>query len=201
MNKLPFEKGVQALNMLVEGSSMRSISRVVGIDMGAVTKLLVDAGEACMAYHDEAVRNIPARHVQCDELWAFCYAKQKNMERAKGVVDKAGDVWTWTAVDSDTKLIISWLVGGRDSGNALEFLDDLHKRVADRIQLSTDGHGAYRAAVEDAFGADVDYAQLIKLYGKSPEEEAQWRYSPAQCVGIRKVSVSGRPNMDELSTS
>ena len=172
MNKLPFEKGVQALNMLVEGSSMRSISRVVGIDMGAVTKLLVDAGEACMAYHDEAVRNIPARHVQCDELWAFCYAKQKNMERAKGVVDKAGDVWTWTAVDSDTKLIISWLVGGRDSGNALEFLDDLHKRVADRIQLSTDGHSAYRAAVEDAFGADVDYAQLIKLYGKSPEEEA-----------------------------
>ena len=134
MNKLPFEKRVQALNMLVEGSSMRSISRVVGIDMGSLTKLLVDAGEACIAYHDEAVRNVPARHVQCDEIWSFCYAKQKNAKRAKGVIDKAGDVWTWTAIDSDTKLIISWLVGGRDSGYALEFLDDLHMRVADRIQ-------------------------------------------------------------------
>ena len=201
MNKLPFEKRVQALNMMVEGSSMRSISRVVGIDMGAVTRLLVDAGEACMAYHDEAVRNVPARHVQCDEIWSFCYAKQKTAERAKGIVDSAGDVWTWTAIDSDTKLIISWLVGGRDSGCALEFLDDLYKRVADRIQLSTDGYGAYVAAVEDAFGSDVDYAQIIKLYGHSPEEEAQRRYSPAQCIAIRKVPISGRPNMDELSTS
>ena len=201
MNKLPFEKRVQALTMLVEGSSMRSVSRIVGIDMGAVTKLLEDAGEACLAYHNEAVRGVVARHVQCDEIWAFCYAKQKNAERAKGVVDKAGDVWTWTAIDSDTKLIISWLVGGRDSGYALEFLDDLHKRVADRVQLSTDGHRAYLEAVEDAFGADVDYAQLIKLYGKPTEEEAQRRYSPAQCVGTRRVSVSGNPDMGELSTS
>ena len=201
MNKLPFEKRVQALNMLVEGSSMRSISRVLGIDMSAVTKLLVDAGEACMAYHDETIRNVPARHVQCDEIWSFCYAKQKNMERARGVVDSAGDVWTWTAIDSDTKLIVSWRVGSRDSGDALEFLDDLHKRVADRIQLSTDGYGAYVVAVEDAFGSDVDYAQIIKLYGRSPDEEAQRRYSPAQCLATRRVPIYGRPNMDELSTS
>lgn len=169
--------------------------------MGAVTKLLEDAGEACLAYHNEAVQDVVARHVQCDEIWAFCYAKQKNAERAKGVVDKAGDVWTWTAVDSDTKLIISWLVGGRDSGYALTFLDDLRARVTNRVQLSTDGHRAYLEAVEDAFGADVDYAQLIKLYGKPAEEEAQRRYSPAQCVGTRRVSVSGNPDMGELSTS
>ena len=201
MNKLPFEKRVQALTMLVEGSSMRSVSRIVGIDMGAVTKLLEDAGEACLAYHNEVVRDVMARHVQCDEIWVFCYAKQKNAERAKGIVDKAGDVWTWTAIDSDTKLIISWLVGGRDSGYALTFLDDLRARVTNRVQLSTDGHRAYLEAVEDAFGADVDYAQLIKLYGKPAEEEAQRRYSPAQCVGTRRVSVSGNPDMGELSTS
>ena len=201
MNKLPFEKRVQALTMLVEGSSMRSVSRVLGIDMGAVTKLLEGAGEACLAYHNETVRDVVARHVQCDEIWAFCYAKQKNAERAKGVVDKAGDVWTWTAVDSDTKLIISWLVGGRDSGYALTFLDDLRARLANRVQLSTDGQRAYLEAVEDAFGAGVDYAQLIKLYGKPTEEEAQRRYSPAQCVGTRRVSVSGNPDMGELSTS
>ena len=187
--------------MLVEGSSMRSITRVAGVDINTVTKLLEDAGNACIAYHDRAVRGITARHIQCDEIWSFCYAKQRNAARARGIVDTAGDVWTWTALDSDTKLIVSWLVGGRDSGYALEFMDDLRERLEDRVQISTDGLKAYPPAVEEAFGADVDYAQVIKLYGQPEEVEEQRRYSPAHCIGIRKVQVSGNPNMDDLSTS
>ncbi len=204
MNKLPENLRIQALNMLVEGSSMRSISRVLGITLNSVTKLLVDAGEACVAHHDATVREVTARHVQCDEIWSFCYAKAKKAPHAQGIIDRAGDVWTWTGIDSDTKLIISWLATpGRDSAFALEFMDDLRARLANRVQLSTDGHRAYLEAVEGAFGGDVDYAQLIKLYGPSEEEQSggQRRYSPAHCVGIRKVDVVGRPNMDELSTS
>ena len=135
MNKLPTEKRVQALNMLVEGSSMRSIERVVGVNINTVMKLLVDAGEACLAYHNEAVQNVHARHIQCDEIWSFCYSKQKNADQAAGVIDVAGDVWTWTGIDSDTKLVVSWLVGGRDSSYALDFMDDLRGRLADRVQI------------------------------------------------------------------
>ena len=200
MNKLPEHKRIQILNMLVEGSSMRSISRVVGVSLNTVTRLLVDAGEACVAFHDEAVQDVPARHIQCDEIWAFCYAKQKNAPHAAGVIDMAGDVWTWTGIESDTKLIVSWLVGGRDSEYALAFMDDLRSRLANRVQLSTDGHRAYLGAVEGAFGGDVDYAQLLKLYGQ-PSESEQRRYSPAHCIGTRKVAVAGRPDMSELSTS
>ena len=200
MNKLPTEKRVQALNMLVEGSSMRSISRVLGININTVSKLLVDAGGACIAYHDQAIRNVPARHVQCDEIWSFCYAKQKNAAHASGVIDAVGDIWTWTGIDRDTKLVVSWLVGGRDSDYALEFMDDLKDRLSNRVQLSTDGHNAYVEAVEDAFGSDIDYAQLVKLYG-APSEEERRRYSPSRCIGMRKMPVSGQPNMDEASTS
>ena len=200
MNKLPVAKRAQILNMLVEGSSMRSITRVIGVSLNTVTRLLVDAGEACQAFHDEAVQDVPARHIQCDEIWSFCYSKQKNAPHAQGVIDKAGDVWTWTAVDSDTKLIVSYLVGGRDAEYALAFMDDLRSRLANRVQLSTDGYKAYLGAVEGAFGGYVDYAQLVKLYGQAPEEERR-RYSPARCIGVRKIEVVGRPDMTELSTS
>ena len=201
MNKLPVEKRIHALNMLVEGSSMGSITRVLGISFNTLSKLLIDAGKACAEYHDQAVRDVPARHVQCDEIWAFCYAKAKKAPYAHGVIDSAGDAWTWTGIDSDSKLIISWLVTlGRDSGYALEFMDDLRSRLTNRVQLSTDGHRAYLGAVEGAFGGDVDYAQLVKLYGQ-PDESDRRRYSPSYCVGTRKVPVVGNPDMNELSTS
>ena len=181
---------------------MRSVTRVLGISLNTVTKLLVDAGEACLAYHDRRVRNVPARHVQCDEIWSYCYAKERNASQASGVIDAAGSSWTWTGIDSDSKLIISWLVTlGRDSGYALEFMGDLQSRLSTRVQLSTDGHGAYLEAVEGAFGGEVDYAQLVKVYGPSADVEPQRRYSPARCVAIRRVPVVGDPDMDELSTS
>ncbi|MGF1623285.1 MAG: IS1 family transposase, partial [Alphaproteobacteria bacterium] len=200
MNKLPLQTRVQILSMLVEGSSMRSISRVAGVSINTVSKLLVDAGEACAAYHDEHVRQVKAARVQCDEIWLFCYAKQKNVATAKAAPSAAGDVWTWTALDADSKLIVSYLVGGRDSEFAMWFMDDVAARLATRVQLTTDGHSAYLQAVEGAFGADVDYAQLIKLYGTAPEA-AKGRYSPAECVGARKQPVEGKPDPRHVSTS
>ena len=143
MNKLPLEKRVQILAMLVEGSSMRSISRVVGVSINTVTKLLVDAGNACSAFHDDHVRGLTSKRIQCDEIWAFCYSKQKNVPAHKQ--GSAGDVWTWTALDADTKLICNWLVGGRDTEYAYAFIEDLQDRLTNRVQLTTDGHGAYLA--------------------------------------------------------
>ncbi len=200
MNKLPLHKRVQILAMLVEGSSMRSISRVVGCSINTVTKTLVDAGEACAIFHDETVRNVTASKVQCDEIWSFCAAKQKNVPAMKKAVKVAGDVWTWTALDADSKLIISYLVGGRDAGYANEFMGDVASRLANRVQMTTDGHKAYLEAVEGAFGADVDYAQLIKMYGNAPEN-MKGRYSPAECTGIKKKTVEGEPNEKHISTS
>jgi len=199
MNKLPIEKRVMILNLLVEGMSMRSISRTVGVSINTVTKLLVQAGDACAAFHDEAVREVEARKVQCDEIWAFCYAKEKNVRTAKAAPQGAGDVWTWTAIDADSKLILSYEVGDRSGATAIEFMDDLRSRLANRVQLTTDGHRAYLEAVEGAFGDDVDYAQLVKLYGESPEAEK--RYSPAKCIGARKRRVTGKPERDHVSTS
>ena len=146
MNRLPTDKRVQILNMLVEGMSMRSVSRVAGVSINTVSKLLVEAGEACAAYHDAAVRDVPASRVQCDEIWSFCYAKAKNVARAKAAPQGAGDVWTWTAIEADSKLIISWEVGDRTSATAIEFMDDLRDRLANRVQLTTDGHRAYLEA-------------------------------------------------------
>ena len=179
---------------------MRSISRTTGVSINTVTKLLVDAGMACAEYHHNTVRNVRSKRVQCDEIWSFCYTKQSNRLDAVNPPEKAGDVWTWTALDADSKLIISYLVGGRDSGYALEFMDDVRKRLANRVQLTTDGHRAYMEAVEDAFGADVDYAQLVKLYGAAPKEE-QRRYSPSTCIGSRRVNVTGNPDWKHVSTS
>lgn len=179
---------------------MRSISRVADVSINTVSKLLVDAGKACSAFHDEQVRDVKARRVQCDEIWSFCYAKQKNVATAKAAPAEAGDIWTWTALDADSKLIVSWLVGGRDAEYAMAFMDDLRSRLANRVQLTTDGHKAYLEAVEGAFGGDVDYAQLVKLYGTAPEG-AKGRYSPAECVGARKQRIEGNPDRAHVSTS
>jgi IS1 family transposase len=200
MNKLPLAKRVQILSMLCEGSSMRSISRVADVSINTVTKLLVDAGETCIAMHDEMVREVKASKVQCDEIWSFCYAKQRNVARAEAAPEGAGDVWTWTAIDADTKLICSYFVGDRSGQSAIALMDDLRSRLANRVQLTTDGHNAYLEAVEGAFGDDVDYAQLVKLYGDVPEA-FKGRYSPAECVGTRKRRVTGDPKTAHVSTS
>ncbi len=200
MNKLPLETRVQILSMLCEGSSMRSISRVCDVSINTVSKLLVDAGAACAAFHDEKVRGVKARRIQCDEIWAFTHCKQRNVPTAKAPPKGAGDTWTWTGIEADSKLIVSWLVGGRDSGYAIEFMDDLRARLANRVQLTTDGHKAYLEAVEGAFGSDVDYGQLVKLFGAAPEA-MKGRYSPAECIGTRKERIEGNPDPKYVSTS
>ena len=200
MNKLPLQKRVQILHMLCEGSSMRSISRVADVSINTVSKLLVNAGRACSAFHDEQVRDVSARRVQVDEIWSFVYAKQKNVAAAKRLDLAYGDVWTWTALDANSKLIVSWLVGGRDSDYAMAFMGDLSRRLANRVQLTSDGHKAYLEAVEGAFGGDIDYAMLVKLYGAAPET-AKGQYSPAECIGARKTSIEGDPDPKHVSTS
>ncbi len=199
MNKLSIAQRANILTMLCEGSSMRSVSRIADVSINTVAKLLADAGAACEAFHNEAVRNVPAKRVQCDEIWSFCYAKQKNVAAAKAAPEGAGDVWTWTALDADSKLIVTFLVGGRDAGYAHEFMLDVADRLANRVQLTTDGHKAYLDAVEDAFGANVDYAMLVKLYGDTAA--APGRYSPAECTGIKKTRIEGKPDAKHVSTS
>ena len=178
---------------------MRSISRVVDVSFNTVAKLLQDAGLACAVYHDVTVRNVTAKRVQCDEIWSFCYAKAKNVPTAKNAPAGAGDVWTWTALDADSKLIVSWLVGGRDAEYANEFMSDVADRLASRVQLTTDGHIPYLEAIEGAFGADVDFAQLVKMYGKAPDAEK--RYSPPVCVGAKRDVFNGKPDKRHISTS
>ena len=199
MNKLPLAKRVQILSMLVEGSSMRSISRVVDVSINTVSALLVDAGKACAAHHDATVRGVRSKRIQADEIWSFCYAKAKNVATAKAAPDDAGDVWTWTALDADSKLIVSYLIGGRDADYANEFMQDVAARLANRVQLTTDGHRAYLQAVEGAFGADIDYAMLIKHYGAPVG--ALGRYSPGECTGIDRRRVEGLPHLEHVSTS
>ena len=179
---------------------MRAITRVTGVSLNTVTKLLIDAGKACASYHDVHVRNVKATRIQCDEIWAFCYSKQKNVADAKAAPDGAGDVWTWTAIEASHKMIVSYMVGGRDGEYALALMDDLRARLANRVQLTTDGHKAYLQAVEEAFGDDIDYAQLVKLYGAAPEA-FKGRYSPADCIGARKEAVTGNPDKKHVSTS
>jgi IS1 family transposase len=200
MNKLSSDDRARILHLLCEGQSIRAITRLVGASKNTVTKLLVDAGAACMAFHDANVRDVKAKRIQVDEIWSFTYAKQKNVAAAKAAPEGAGDTWTWTAIEADTKLIVSYFVGGRDGECAMWFMDDLRSRLANRVQLTSDGHKAYLEAVEGAFGADVDYAQLIKIYGASPES-AKGRYSPADCTGIKKTKVEGNPDLAHVSTS
>src|SRR5437762_1138017 len=202
MNKLPRAKRVQILSMLCEGSSCRSISRVADVSLNTVYKSLIDAGKACARFHDATVRGVASKRVQCDEAWAFCYAKQKNVASAKAAPAGAGDVWTWTALDSDTKLILTWAVGGRDASYALALMDDLRGRLANRVQLTTDGHKAYLQAVEEAFGADIDYGMLVKLYGAETHGQCHERkYSPSECIGARKDTITGNPDPKHISTS
>lgn len=200
MNKLSTKERVQIIAALVEGNSIRATCRMTGAAKGTVLKLLVDLGKACAKYQDEKLRGISCKQIQCDEIWSFCYAKEKNVpEEMKGKLG-FGDVWTWTAIDADSKLIVSYLVGDRSAGYARKFIDDLASRLAHRVQLTTDGHKAYLSAVEGAFGADVDYAMLDKIYN-APPREGQARYSPAECCGTRKVKIKGNPDIAKVSTS
>ena len=200
MNKLSSQDRARILHLLCEGQSIRAVTRLTGASKNTVTKLLIDAGKACSSYHDEHVRGLKSKRIQVDEIWSFTYAKQKNVGAAKAAPEHAGDTWTWTAIDADTKLIASYLIGGRDGEYAMWFMDDLRSRLANRVQLTSDGHRAYLEAVEGAFGADVDYAQLVKLYGVAPEGPTR-RYSPAECTGAKKVRVEGNPDPKHVSTS
>jgi len=199
MNQLSNERRAQVIGALIEGNSIRSTVRMTGVCKDAVLKLIRDMGAACIEFHNAAVRGVNVQRVQCDEVWSFCYAKAKNVpEEKKGT--GAGDVWTWTAIDADSKLIVSYLCGGRDADFACRFMEDLASRVTTRIQITTDGYRAYAEAVEGAFGMDVDYAMLIKLYG-APSDRPDTRYSPAQCIGTRTGILSGSPNPQHISTS
>ena len=203
MNKLPTEKRAQIIGMLVEGMSMRSITRLTGVSINTVTKLLRDAGAAADAYHHAHVRGVTGRrHIQCDEIWAFVYAKERNVERAKSAPPEAGDVYTFTALDADSKLMLSYVVGPRDGRTALEFMDDLRGRIEDRPQISTDGFSAYPDAVDGAFGGDVDFAQVIKTYGRDETDvDGARRYSPPVCTSMEKEPVWGDPDMRKANTS
>ncbi|HVU07551.1 MAG TPA: IS1 family transposase [Verrucomicrobiae bacterium] len=199
MNRLNTDKRAQVVSCLVEGNSIRAAVRMTGASKNTVTKLLVDLGLACSAYQDKVFRNLKCKRIQCDEIWSFCGSKEKNTspeKKAKG----CGDVWTWTALCPDTKLIPCWFVGDRSAASAYHFIHDLKERLANRVQLTTDGHKAYLTAVEDAFGSDVDYAMLQKIYGIVPEK-GEVRYSPAQCMGARKAVISGMPDIRHISTS
>ncbi len=186
--------------MLCEGNSIRSIVRMTGVSKNTISKLLIDVGKACAAYHEANVRNLKTTRVEVDEIWSFTYAKQKNVKTAKAAPANAGDTWTWTAIDADSKMIVSYLVGGRDAEYAMWFMDDLRSRLANRVQLTSDGHKSYLEAVEGAFGADVDYAQQVKMYGNAPES-SKGRYSPAECTGIKKHRIEGEPDKKLVSTS
>ena len=199
MNKLPLATRVQILSMLVEGSSLRSISRVAGVSINTVTKLLVDAGTECATFHDEKVRKVAAKRVQCDEIWSFVFAKEKNVKGAKAAPDGAGSVWTWTALDSDSKMMLTWWVSDRTRDTGYLFLRDLESRLANRIQLTSDGHGAYIEGADAAFGGGVDFAQLVKIYRETTV--APGRYSPAECVGAKKKVITGNPDIEYVSTS
>ena len=201
MNKLTTGKRVKILSALVEGVSMRSVSRIEDVSINTVSKLLVEAGEACAVYHDEHVVNVPAKHVQCDEMWSFFCAKEKNAPKAKTAPMGAGDVWTWTALERDTKLIVAYEVGDRSGATANEFVAELRNRLASRVQLTTDGHKVYLETVYNASGVDVDFAQLIKIYGGDVGQDSPRRDSPAECTGIKKRPVSGRPIEADISTS
>ena len=201
MNKLSRTKRVEIIRLLVEGMSLRAITRISGVSINTVTKLLVDAGKACSDYQDKAFRNLICRRVQIDEIWAFSYCKEKQVQTAKAAPDGAGDLWTFVALDADTKLVPSWLVGSRDFDTAQTFVKDVAERIVTRVQLTSDGFRPYLTAVPAAF-EEVDYAMLVKHYSTPhPEPQASRRYSPTAITGITKEAVSGAPNEKFISTS
>lgn len=200
MNRLSDTKRAAVVRCLVEGNSIRATVRMTGVAKNTITKLLVDLGEACSAYQNETLVNLPCTRVECDEIWAFCYSKQKNVpEEGRGEYG-VGDVWTWTAICADTKLVPSWLVGGRSTVEATDFILDLSGRLAHRVQLSTDRYQPYLYAIEETFGSEIDYGQLHKIY-QGPERIKEATYSPAKCVGIEKRVISGDPDRSLISTS
>jgi len=202
MNKLPLQKRVQIINLLVEGSSLRSISRIADVSINTVTKLLVDVGRACMNFHNEKVVGIKATKIQADEIWSFIGCKDKNAtpeQKESGM----GDAWTWVGIDADTKLVVSWFVGNRSAESANEFMNDMADRLTNRVQLTTDGHHAYLEAVTDAFGSQIDFAQLVKIYGSSSDSNSptERKYSPSKLKSITKNVISGNPDEVHVSTS
>lgn len=201
MNKLSRDDRAKILHLLCEGSSIRAVTRLTGVSKNTVTKLVVDAGRACLDYQNRVFVNLTCKRIQVDEIWSFVYAKALNAPIEKKIKGEAGDVWTWTAIDADTKLIPSWYIGDRSSQSAWEFLTDLRARLANRIQLTSDGHKAYLVGVAGSFGDDVDFAQLVKIYGKSGSETGVRRYSPPECIGAVPHAVYGDPDPKHISTS
>jgi IS1 family transposase len=202
MNQLSRARRAEVIRCLVEGNSIRATVRMTGVAKNTVAKLLVDLGRACSDYQDAVMRDLPCGRVQCDEIWSFCYSKQKNVPLEHQGEFGYGDVWTWTAIDADTKLIPCWLVGERTLEDAVVFIEDLAKRLANRVQLTTDGHKPYLKAVEAAFGDEIDYATLTKLYGRTPAKETvESRYSPPVCTGMDIRHVQGNPDVAHISTS
>lgn len=199
MNKLSTQRRTQIVAALVEGNSIRSTVRMTGASKNTIVKLLVELGAACSEYQDRTLRNLPCKRIQCDEIWSFCYAKEKHVPAKYQGQFGYGDVWTWTAICADTKLVPCWLVGERTTADATAFISDLAGRLASRVQLTTDGYKSYLTAVEDTFGADIDYAMLVKLYGTDPEGEK--RYSPAKCIGTETHIIQGKPDEAHVSTS
>ncbi len=197
MNKLTHDKRVQVINLLVEGNSMRATARIADVAFNTVAKLFIETAKVCAEYQDKAFRSLTCKRLQLDEIWSFVYAKAKNVPDGKR--GQAGDVWTWVAIDADTKLVPSWRIGSRDGATACEFVADLAGRLANRVQITSDGHRPYLEAVEKAFGSEVDFAQLIKIYGEAVE--GQKRYSPAECIGAKKSKVVGNPDLCCVSTS
>ncbi len=201
MNKLTTERRIAVVRCLVEGNSIRSTVRITGVAKNTVTKLLVDLGRVCSAYQDKTLRGLKCERVQCDEIWSFVGCKEKNVPEEKRDEFGIGDVWTWTALDPDTKLMLAWWIGRRDVESAYEFMGEVMERLANRVQLTTDGHRAYLNAVRDAFEGDIDYAMLVKLYGNDPQGQGQRSYSPTACIGAKKVTITGNPDIDHVSTS
>jgi len=201
MNRLSLQDRARILGCLVEGNSLRATTRMCGVSINTVTKLLVDLGTACAIYQNETLRKLPCKRIQLDEIWSFCYSKQKNIPDGMRNVEGIGDVWTWVALDADTKLVASWLVGTRDADCANAFISDVASRLANRVQLTSDGYSAYMNAVNDAFGSEVDYAKLVKMYGAAHGNQQERRYGSGECCGAIKGTVCGNPDERHVSTS
>ncbi len=199
MNKLSLDRQAQIIKVLCEGNSIRSTARITGTAVNTVVKLLKEVGVACLDYQDMAMHNLPCQKLQCDEIWSFVYSKAKNVPEDKQGKFGYGDVWTFTAIDADTKIVPTWMVGQRTADCAFDFINDLKSRLTNRVQLTTDGHKMYLEAVEKTFGSEIDFAQLVKIYGQEPESEK--RYSPAKCIGANKEVIQGNPDESKISTS
>jgi IS1 family transposase len=201
MNKLPLEKRVQILNMLVEGSSMRSIERVAGVSINTVSKLLVEAGKAAEAFHDKTVHGLKTAQLQCDEIWSFCYAKKVNVPTMKSQPEYAGDIWTFTALDRTSKMIVSWVAANRSHDSALRLMEDASDRISGDLQISTDGFPGYERAVAAAFAKRASYGQVVKKYGAAPDKGPERKYSPGVCIAAEREVISGTPDEAMISTS